>query len=159
LSYSIRLEGGNLRFAAAHFATFRGDCERLHGHNYTVTAEIWGDLDADSWVLDFADGKRILSALCKELDHKFIFQGDSTELSIREMGGEVEIRYQERSYVMPAADVMSLPIDNTTAERLAEWLAGRLADELRKRGARNLRSLSVGVEEAPGQSGWFSLTI
>ena len=46
----------------------------------------------------------------------------------------------------------ALPIDNTTAERLAEWFAVRLRDDLRARGASNLVTISVEVEEAPGQS-------
>jgi len=48
--------------------------------------------------------------------------------------------------------VVALPIDNSTAERLAEWLCGRLKEELRGAGAGNLTMISVGVEEAPGQA-------
>ncbi|MBV9711092.1 MAG: 6-carboxytetrahydropterin synthase, partial [Ktedonobacteraceae bacterium] len=32
----VKIEGGYLRFSAAHFITFGGRCERLHGHNYGV---------------------------------------------------------------------------------------------------------------------------
>lgn len=156
MSYRIRLEGTNLGFSAAHFATFRGDCERLHGHNYAVTAEIEGALGDDSWVLDFADGKRLLAALCAELDHKFLLQRAGKELSINETVGSIEISYRNRRYVMPATDVVCLPIDNSTAERLGEWLAGRLLEEVRRLGA-SVHSVSVGVEEAPGQAAWFTL--
>jgi 6-pyruvoyltetrahydropterin/6-carboxytetrahydropterin synthase len=60
---------------------------------------------------------------------------------------------------MPAADVAALPIDNSTAERLAEWFAGRIAADLAARGAMNVTSIRVGVEEAPGQAGWCALQI
>jgi 6-pyruvoyltetrahydropterin/6-carboxytetrahydropterin synthase len=55
--------------------------------------------------------------------------------------------------------VAVLPIDNSTAERLAEWLAGRLQEEIRQMGASNVRSIAVEVEEAPGQSARFELTL
>jgi 6-pyruvoyltetrahydropterin/6-carboxytetrahydropterin synthase len=69
-----------------------------------------------------------------------------------------KVRFRERGYVFPKADVIALPIDNTTAERLAEWLVGRLKDDLAAKGATNLTSITVGVEEAPGQAGWASDT-
>ena len=40
----VKVEGGNLRFSSAHFITFGGKCERLHGHNYGVLVEIEGTL-------------------------------------------------------------------------------------------------------------------
>jgi 6-pyruvoyltetrahydropterin/6-carboxytetrahydropterin synthase len=44
MSHRITLERNTLRFAAAHFTTFGGECEPLHGHNYAVLVEIEGDL-------------------------------------------------------------------------------------------------------------------
>jgi uncharacterized membrane protein YcaP (DUF421 family) len=55
---------------------------------------------------------------------------------------------------MPKSDVCPLPIDNSTVERLAEYLASRLARTLRDRGAANVSAVTVAVEEAPGQAGW-----
>jgi 6-pyruvoyltetrahydropterin/6-carboxytetrahydropterin synthase len=63
---------------------------------------------------------------------------------------------------LPKADVVALPIDNSTAERLAEWFAGRLGEELgaslsgrQAAGATNVTAITVGVEEAPGQAAWY----
>ena len=159
MTHQITLERNTLRFAAGHFATFGGGCEPLHGHNYAVTVEIAGSLTAESWVLDFSEAKRLVRAICKELDHKFILQADSGLLRITRSGDSYEIGFGDRRYVMPAADVAALPIDNSTAERLAEWFAGRIAADLAARGARNVTSIRVGVEEAPGQAGWYSLQI
>jgi 6-pyruvoyltetrahydropterin/6-carboxytetrahydropterin synthase len=159
MSYRVRVEGTTLRFSAAHFATFQDDLEPLHGHSYAVTADIAGELTEDSWVLDFGDAKRITAAVCDELDHKFILQRDSRHLSIKEDRGVFEVEFQDRRYMIPATDVASLPIDNSTSERLAEWLAGRLHEELQRLGLAGLRSISVGVEEAPGQSAWFTLEL
>jgi 6-pyruvoyltetrahydropterin/6-carboxytetrahydropterin synthase len=150
------LERNTLRFAAAHFTTFEGQCEPLHGHNYDLFVEIEGTLTADSWVLDFTEAKRIVAGICKELDHRFLLARESPALRISEVDGEYEIAFGKARYVLPAADVAALPIDNTTAERLAEWISARIAGELAKRGAANVERISVGVEEAPGQAGWFT---
>ncbi|MFP6753331.1 MAG: 6-carboxytetrahydropterin synthase, partial [Pirellulaceae bacterium] len=43
--FHVRLEKEQLIFSAAHFITFNDDtCERLHGHNYRVMAEVRGQL-------------------------------------------------------------------------------------------------------------------
>jgi 6-pyruvoyltetrahydropterin/6-carboxytetrahydropterin synthase len=156
MEYRVRVERNKLKFAAAHFATFEGACEPLHGHNYAVTIEVAGALTDDSWVCDFSTLKTLGKALCDELDHKFLLQRDSRVLQIDEGMSNWKIRFLERGFVFPKSDVIPLPMDNTTAERLAEWFIGRLTDDLRARGATNLTSITVGVEEAPGQAGWAS---
>jgi 6-pyruvoyltetrahydropterin/6-carboxytetrahydropterin synthase len=135
-------------------ATYDGKLEPLHGHNYAVIVEVTGTLTDDAWVVDFSTLKTAAKQLCDELDHKFLLQRDSRELEIDEGMSNWKVRHLERGFVFPKSDVLALPIENTTAERLAEWLVGRLRDDLRERGAANLTSISVGVEEAPGQAGW-----
>ena len=159
MAFSIRLEHNTLRFAAAHFATFAGDLEPLHGHNYQVTVELTGALTPDSWVLDFSVAKRLVRELCQELDHKFILAAANPHLTVTHAAGEYEIRFGSRRYVFPEGDVAPLDIDNTMAERLAEWIASRLAARLADIGAHNVMSIGVGVEEMPGQAGWFRLDL
>ncbi len=155
MSFRIVLDHQTLRFAAAHFTTTAGECEPLHGHNYALTVEIEGDLTADSWILDFSDAKSLVREICGELDHKFLLPLESAVLEIAASDSEFELRFGDRRYVIPRADVAELPIDNSTAERLAEYIAGRIVDSLRSRGVSNVTSIAVGVEEAPGQTGWF----
>jgi 6-pyruvoyltetrahydropterin/6-carboxytetrahydropterin synthase len=62
---------------------------------------------------------------------------------------------QERGWALPKDEVVALPIDNSTAERLAEWFAGRLNEELRAAGATKVSAITVGIEEAPGQAAWY----
>ena len=163
MSYKVTIERNTLRFAAAHFATFSGSCESLHGHNYDVIVEVEGELTEDSWVVDFAELKSLTRALCQELDHKFLLQRESKVLTIDEGKSNWKVRFQERpdgrpsgrGWVFPKADVVALPIDNTTAERLAEWFGSRLRDRLAELGATNVTSLAVGIEEMPGQAGWW----
>ncbi|HEY8172143.1 MAG TPA: 6-pyruvoyl tetrahydropterin synthase family protein [Dehalococcoidia bacterium] len=156
MEYRVRVERNKLKFAAAHFATFEGACEPLHGHNYAVTIEVEGSLTDDSWVVDFSALKSLGKALCDQLDHKFLLQRDSRALAIDEGTSNWKIRFLDRGWVFPKADVLPLPIDNTTAERLAEWFVARLREGLAALGASNLTSITVGMEEAPGQAGWVT---
>jgi len=156
MPHRVTVERNTLRFAAAHFATFEGQCEPLHGHNYDVIIEVEGELTDDSWVVDFRLLKSIARELCQQLDHKFLLQRDSKVLQIDEGKSNWKVRFQERGWVFPKSDVLPLPIDNTTAERLAEWFAGRLREQLLAHGATNVSSITVGIEEMPGQAGWFT---
>ena len=155
----VSVERNRLRFAAAHMATFRGECEPLHGHNYDLFVEVEGDLTADNWLWDFGDLKRMTKAIADELDHRFILQAKSPHLAIEESAGGWRVSFAGRSYVFPRSDVVALPIENSTAELIAEWIAGRLAAALAAAGAANLHKLSVGVEEMPGQAGWYTVDL
>jgi 6-pyruvoyltetrahydropterin/6-carboxytetrahydropterin synthase len=157
MNHKVTVERNTLRFAAAHMATFGDTCEPLHGHNYELIVEVEGALTADSWVIDFGVLKEIARSICKELDHKFLLQLESKVLEIDQRPTNWKLRIPgERGWVFPKADVLALPIDNTTAERLAEYIGGRLIDALRDRGATNISSVTVGVEEMPGQTGWWT---
>ncbi len=159
-SRSVRVERNRLRFAAAHMATFAGDCEPLHGHNYDLFVEVEGDLTDESWVIDFSLLKRLAREVAEQLDHRFLLQQESRLLRSELRAGAWLIRFgEERRYEFPAQDVLALPIDNSTAERLAEWIHGRLAEGLRQNAATNIHRLSVGVEEMPGQAGWYEAPV
>jgi 6-pyruvoyltetrahydropterin/6-carboxytetrahydropterin synthase len=155
----VSVERSRLRFAAAHMATFSGECEPLHGHNYHVIVDVEGDLTDDSWVWDFGDLKRATKAIIDQLDHRFLLQRASRILSIAEEDDCWSVSFGRRRYVFPRADVMALPIDNTTAERLAEWVAGQLLDHLGAQAGARVRKLSVGIEEMPGQTGWYTVDL
>ena len=77
-------------------------------------------------------------------------------LDIIEADHQWEISYKERRYIFPKSDVAALPIDNSTAERLAEWFAVRLQEALTEQEAHNIKRLTVGIEEMPGQTGWYT---
>ena len=159
MPYKVTVERNTLRFAAAHFATFEGRCEALHGHNYDVTVEVEGELAEDGWVIDFGVLKSMTRELCQELDHKFLLQRASKALEIDEGMSNWKVRFHERGWVFPKADVLPLPIENSTAEQLARWFAERLRAGLGARSATNVTSISVGIEEMPGQAGWYTANV
>ena len=159
MEYRVRVEKVRLKFSAAHMATFGGEMEPLHGHNYAVSIEASGALTGDAWVIDFGLLKKLGRAVCDEFDHKFLLPRDSKEIEISESGSNWKLRLGGRGFVFPASDVLALPIDNTTAERLAEYFITRLKDAIGPERLANLTSITVGVEEAPGQAGWATETL
>ena len=157
MKYKISVERNTLRFAAAHITTCQGQAEPLHGHNYALLVEVEGALTEDAWVLDFGDVKRIGEALCQQLDHRFLLPRDNPALDVSDLDDAWQIAVAGRRYVIPKSDACLLPLDNPTAERLAEWFCHRLAEALADRG--NITSITVGVEEAPDQAGWCTLSL
>ncbi len=61
-------------FAAAHrLIGYKGKCEELHGHNFTVEAFFTGDsLGDDGMLVDFQVIKGYLRDVIETLDHKYI---------------------------------------------------------------------------------------
>ena len=156
-SRSVSVERNRLKFASAHMATFHGECEPLHGHNYQVIVEVDGELTEDSWVWDFGALKKATRDIVDELDHKFLLQMERSLLNIAFAADNYTVAFAGRTYQFPASDVAPLPIDNTTAERLAEYIGKQLMRALQASGTNLISQLRIGVEEMPGQTGWCTL--
>jgi 6-pyruvoyltetrahydropterin/6-carboxytetrahydropterin synthase len=155
----VSVEGVRLRFAAAHMATLGSELEPLHGHNYVVRCRVEGALTADRWVIDFSLLKAYVREACEAIDHKFLLQARSTLLEATEAEGAWTVRFGDRSYRFPSTDVVALPIENTTAELLAEWIAGRVEAALGRGDHGNITRIAVDVQEMPGQAGGFVRTL
>ena len=156
MGYKVRVARNNLHFAASHFITYGGKCEFLHGHNYSVSLELEGPLTEDSFVFDFVALKKIARKICETLDHRFLLPTRNPHLCIQHQDCHWQIDYKESHYLFPEKDVKPLPLDNITAERLAEYIWGKVAHEVYNLGPHQLSSLTVGVEEAEGQVAYFS---
>lgn len=155
----VKVEGGTLKFNAAHFITFGGESERLHGHNYTLSIEMVGSLNEDRLVFDFSIIKKLAREICDRLDHHFILPLGNPHLRVRELSDGWQIHFQQKRYIFPREDVIALTIDNSTAECLAEYVANELLAALSSYDISNIRSLTVGVAEAPTQIAYYSVVI
>ncbi|HVK17572.1 MAG TPA: 6-carboxytetrahydropterin synthase [Fimbriiglobus sp.] len=67
----------------------------------------------------------------------------------------MRVTYRDREWIFPREDCVLLPIENTTAELIARYIAGRLADALRTRHNFSPIVLRVEVEENVGQSATY----
>jgi len=156
MPYVVRLEKEQHTFSAAHFITFNGDvCERLHGHNYRVAVEVEGPLDENRYVIDFIALRDALKAITDELDHHVLLPTSHPLIRVTATEHEVEAMFTPdgRRWLFPRGDCVLLPISNTTAELLAQYIGQRLLAAIERRlGARPTR-LQVAVDENHGQWG------
>ena len=158
-TYHVRLTKEYLIFSAAHFITFNGNiCERLHGHNYRVFAEVYGPLDENQYVIDFIALRDTLKEITTELDHHMLLPTEHPQIQVAAGEDEVEVTFQDRRWVFPEGDCILLPVANTTAELLARYLGNELLDRLEKRTGVRPQRLVLGVDENEGQWGVCELT-
>ena len=157
-AFRVAVTKDNLVFASAHFITFPGHrCETLHGHNYRPRVVIEGELDTEAhYVFDFVELKRLMKRLTDEIDHKVLLPLQNPKLQIAEQDDAVTVSYEGRPrYRFPKIDCALLPVPNTTVEMLAQYLAGRVRQELVASGAVHLRAIEMEVEETFGQSATY----
>src|SRR5690606_1803459 len=103
--------------------------------------------------------KRYTREVCDELDHHFLLQRASRSLEIEEREASWSVRFDDRAYEFPKSDVIALPIENTTAELLAEYLAERVVERLQAGGHDNIHRIEVEIQEMPGQAGGYARTL
>ena len=126
-SYRVRIAKAEHVFSAAHFITFDGQCERLHGHNYHVAAEIFGPLNEDHLVVDFLAVRDELREIVAEA-RPLRAAADRTSRSCRVdgRGRPGDRHFDDRRWVFPRGDCRLLPVANTTAELLAAYIGRQL---------------------------------
>jgi 6-pyruvoyltetrahydropterin/6-carboxytetrahydropterin synthase len=160
--FKVTVSKDYLVFSSAHFITFRGhQCETLHGHNYRVGVTVEGSVDAETmFVVDFSILKKTVRKLVDEVDHKVLLPLKNPKLGFREQGKHRLVDYfGEHTYTFPVVDCAMVPIENTTAEMLAQHFAHRTREELLAMGIRNLTAIEMEVEESFGQSATFRLAV
>jgi 6-pyruvoyltetrahydropterin/6-carboxytetrahydropterin synthase len=157
-SFRVQVSKDYLVFASAHFITFKGhQCETLHGHNYRVGVAVEGSVEAETlFVLDFSVLKQITRKLVDRIDHKVLLPTLNPKLAYREEGERIAVDYfGQPTYVFPKRDCALIPIPNSTAEMLAQYLGSQVREALAAGGYTHLTSLDLEVEENYGQSATY----
>jgi 6-pyruvoyltetrahydropterin/6-carboxytetrahydropterin synthase len=149
---SLELARADIGFSAAHFSIHDGESERLHGHNYRVFLRVRGTVSEEGTVVDFGALKRVLRALCAELDEHMLVPTTSPRIRIEETADGVSLIEGSRRFLIPRGDAVLLPVVNTTCE----CLAAHLLAEMRERLGQTAYRLELRVEETPGQGAAIS---
>jgi 6-pyruvoyltetrahydropterin/6-carboxytetrahydropterin synthase len=135
-----------------------GSREPLHGHNYRV--QVRGNaLDLnDDMVFDFLNIKPIVREVCDGLDHKLLIPTKNAHLRIDSQGKNYIFTTRDESiFSIPQSDVLLLPIENTSAERIAEYLAYEIKNKVASKFNFTFKELEIEVEETPGQSAVYQI--
>lgn len=150
--YSVRVSKDYTVFASGHFVSYEGSrVEPLHGHNYRAAVSLEGGLNENNYVYNFVPLKRLLREVCDRLDHRMLLPTGNPLIDVRLEGESYVVKVGHKAYTFPREDVVQLPVPNTTAERLAEWISQQVEARLRDQGVQNLRAIEVEVEETFGQ--------
>jgi 6-pyruvoyltetrahydropterin/6-carboxytetrahydropterin synthase len=151
-SFHVRVAKAEHVFSAAHFITFGANCERLHGHNYHVAADVDGPLDENHLVIDFLLVRAKLGAIIAELDHYVLLPTAHPQIRVADDGREVTATFADRHWKFPSGDCRLLPVANTTAELVAKYIGQRLLADLEANGG-HISRLRLEVDECDGQIG------
>jgi len=151
--YHVRVAGDRLVFSAGHFITVDGNfCERLHGHDYRVAAEVHGPLDANGYVVDFVALRERVAAILDELDHRMLLPSGHPSIRVQQGHQEVEVTFGQRRWVFPREDCALLPVANTTTELLCRHVATRLLQALEARTGNRPKVVRIEIAEHAGQT-------
>lgn len=150
--YRVHLTKDHLVFSAGHFITYSGNiCERIHGHNWRVAVEVEGGLDENGYVFDFIALRDAVQKIVLELDHRMLLPTRHPTIHVTTDDRETTARFEDRRWVFPKDECVLLPVANTTAELIADWIAGRIRAELARTPGHRVDVLRVDVEENFGQ--------
>ena len=155
-SFRVVVSKDYLTFSSAHFITFSGhQCESLHGHNYRVGVSVEGEVDPEcAFVVDFAILKDVVRGLLKPMDHRVLLPTGNTKLAYKDDGDSLIVDYfGKQRFIFPRSDCSLLPITNTTAEMLAQYLAEQVRGHLTR--FSNLSAIEIEVEESVGQAAYY----
>jgi 6-pyruvoyltetrahydropterin/6-carboxytetrahydropterin synthase len=157
--FTVKVARDHLVFCCGHFISFDGhQCERLHGHNYRAAVEVEGPLSPDWYVFDFTALKARAQEITNELDHHMLLATANPVIRVDANDTRVHVTYKDREWLFPRGDCILLPIENTTAELLAKYIASCLAAVLKERHGFTPFRLRVEVEESVGVSASFEWT-
>lgn len=111
-------------FDAAHFLRgYSGKCANIHGHRWKVEIILQGgELDNLGILVDFMDVKGMLKAVLNTFDHKMI------------------------------NDIPPFDLINPTAENIAEFVFGQMADQLKHQTGKQIGITRVTVWESESAS-------
>ena len=137
------------KFSAAHFTIFSAtDRERLHGHNYSVSARIVAPMGDNGFSADYNVYKDRIKSLCDELDEYMLLAGESPHHQIDDAGDSYRVEFNGEQMYFLKSDTLVLPVRNATVEEFSYYMLSKLLELSEGEG---LVELELGVASGPGQ--------
>ncbi len=139
------------KFSAAHYTIFSAtERERLHGHNYFVTARIVARMGENGFSADYNVYKRRIQVICDRYDEYMLLPESSPYQTIERVNDEIYAHFNGRVLKFLADETWVLPITNVTVEELSHLLLNELiasADDP------DLVEVELTVSSGSGQAG------
>ena len=139
------------KFSAAHFTIFSAEeRERLHGHNYSVSARIVAPMGDNGFSADYNVYKNRIAALCDQFDEYMLLAGQSPFSEVEEAGENYRVTHAGDVMLFLKSDTQVLPIRNATVEEFSRYMLGLLMEAS---AGDDLREVQLCVASGPGQRG------
>ncbi len=143
-----------MKFSAGHFTIFSSkERERLHGHNFTVRAEITAEVSDNGMTFDYGLFKDQILAECKQLNQYFLVPTLSPYLRVDSREDRVILTFNGEELIFSQKDVCLLPVRNITVEELARYFLERLLKPDQPSFNEKIHRLVIKVYSGPGQCG------
>jgi 6-pyruvoyltetrahydropterin/6-carboxytetrahydropterin synthase len=150
---TISLSKEYLKFSAGHFTIFSAtERERLHGHNFAVTASFHAPVDDRGLCFNYGDVKRKVANICESLDEYLLLPGQSAFLQIEESENYYLVQFNDEKMQFLRSDTLILPLRNISVEELADYILSRVLADPEIQQAQ-IDQIEVGVSSGPGQWG------
>lgn len=144
------------KFSAAHYTIFSAtERERLHGHNYSVSARIVAPMGNNGFAADYNVYKDRIKRLCDELDEYLLLPDSSPYQSLEDAGDYYRVGFAGDTMHFLKSDTRVLPIVNATVEEFSRYLLARVVADSR---GEDLREIQICVASGPGQKGCATWT-
>ena len=144
------------KFSVAHYTIFSAtERERLHGHNYSVSAKIVAPMGENGFAADYNVYKERIQRLCNELDEYLILPENSPYQSLADVGEYFRVVFADDTMHFLKSDTRILPIANATVEEFSRYLLERVVIDSR---GEDLQEVRICVASGPGQKGCATWT-
>ncbi|MEM0953875.1 MAG: 6-carboxytetrahydropterin synthase [Pseudomonadota bacterium] len=151
---TIHIDKESHKFSVAHFTVFsETERERLHGHNFSVSARVVVPVDENGLTGDYVVYKNKIRDLCDSLDEYTLIPSLSPHLHIEEDGDYYRVTHHEDTLVLLKADTLIIPVRNTTVEDLSHYLTEKVIEDKAFLESQDVREVEVMVSSGPGQTG------
>lgn len=139
------------KFSSAHYTIFSAtERERLHGHNYFVTARIVAAMGENGFSADYNVYKRRIKAICDRYDEYMLLPEFSPYQTIERVGDEIHAHFNGRVLKFLADETWVLPVANVTVEELSHLL---LRELIESEPDPDLVEVELTVSSGSGQAG------
>jgi 6-pyruvoyltetrahydropterin/6-carboxytetrahydropterin synthase len=158
--HEIRIKKDALKFASSHMTVFPdGTKESLHGHHYQPTVTVQFKDASFKKMIAFSEIKKGMKKIAALWDEKVLIATDNPHFKIsKQTKDSLEFSLCKKKYLLPRDEVVLMKVDNITCEQLAESYFKFLEMELELFSDQNITSVSVFIEESPGQGAAFTVT-
>ncbi len=105
-------------------------CNRLHGHTYELAVKVHSRNEQNSKIA-FGDAHKVSNEILGSLHHRVLLASGGDNVHKDDSRILEYVGADDKRYMFPVADTMLIPIEQITAETLANWVATKIAEKLK----------------------------